>query len=112
MVEVSEIRPVLKIERRASSATEYIAEAAAAASRPLMRTASGFIRNLQNVDGLNLPNNMVFERRERGHISKLRTQSLMPMPEANAPSFANLPVKKDAKSLAHLCGFRSLSLLF
>jgi hypothetical protein len=87
------------VKRRASSATEMIASSFAAANRPFTRTASQvFITPIVPADDV-----------------PARLAQMIPAFKANKvlnprPGFANLPIKQNSKSLAHACGFQSLTL--
>ncbi len=87
------------IKRRTSCATEMIAEAQAAVYRPSLRKISSF-KGSQKIDcsgkGINNTRPSTMQDTRTWH-SQL--------------GFAKLPVKENAKSLSHLCGFTSFTLL-
>ena len=88
------------IKRRASSASEMIATTFAAAKRPFMRTSSQIFIVPPVSDDL----------------PPLLTQKVPAFKSIKVlnprPGFANLPIKQNSKSLAHACGFQSLTLFF
>ena len=86
-------------KRRASSATEMILAKSAASLRPVKRTGSQL-----NVDLL-----------EALEVAVQKTMPKIPPfrgPKASCAlaGYLNLPIKKDARSLAHACGFPSFSI--
>lgn len=87
-----------RAHRRASSAVEMIAASTAAARRPIKRSGSELRAAGQALDeaaGRNVP-----------AIPPFRGTKL----SNSIPGFLNLPIKHNARSLAHACGFPSLSL--
>ncbi len=87
------------IKRRSSCATELIAEAQAAVYRPTLRTIASF-KYSQKVGGY-----------MKG-MSIIRPSTMQDTRTWHSQlGFSKLPVKENAKSLSHLCGFTSFTLL-
>jgi hypothetical protein len=92
-----------RANRRALSAAETIAASIAAAQRPLKRfgsVAEGLLfKAAANAHAANAAGNVP-------GIPPFRGNQVV----NSLPGFLNLPIKHNARSLAHACGFPSLSL--
>jgi hypothetical protein len=97
---VKSIKRQNSTNRRASSASEMIASSFAAKSRPFMRTSSQVFSAPPIQDDL--------PKRITPKIPAFKSIKVL----NPRPGFANLPIKQNSKSLAHACGFQSLTLFF